>query len=427
MQAIGTILGSVMLCYAAMAATQFRRNGLRHRRDSDERNSRKERELRNAMQACKRHVSHDHSWTGCRKFVVDRKVQETETVWSFYLTPQDRKSLPAFRPGQFLTFRLMLDGREKPVSRCYSISSHPNSDYFRITVKRVPDGLASGYLVDKVQVGAVLDVEAPRGEFCLDQESERPVVFISAGVGVTPFLSILDDLAATGSSREVVLVNGVRNGREHIMRQRLEEIEAKNSNVRVIDVHSTPDENDEEGRDFDAAGRINVDMMKTFLTSNDYDFFICGPPEMMQGLIGGLADWGVPEAAIITEAFGGPSARAIGQGRSFTRDDDETSTKTTTEKSPTENGRKSVDRANVTFHRSGKTVRWETGQTDLLSLAEQNGVQIDFGCGSGSCGTCQTPVRSGRVRYAEPPAFRCDVQACLPCVAAPDGDVVIDA
>src|ERR1043165_4421337 len=135
-------------------------------------------------------------WNGYRKFTVAKKSLECEDVCAFYLKPHDGKSLPAFKPGQYLTFQLDIPGRDKPLVRCYSLSDSPHrSDYYRVTIKRekcpadrpeLPPGAASGYFCDRVREGDILNVRAPTGQFFLDMTKTCPLVLIAGGVGVTP-------------------------------------------------------------------------------------------------------------------------------------------------------------------------------------------------------------------------------------------------
>ena len=169
-------------------------------------------------------------WNGSRKFEIHRKQREAEGVHSFYLVPHDGKPLPPFLPGQYLTFQLRIPDQPKPVIRCYSLSDSPNNpDYYRVSIKKVPPprdqpdkppGLSSTYFNDMLQEGAILDVKAPSGQFFLDMTSERPIVFVGGGIGLTPVLSMLTALTESGIRREVWFFLGVRNGKEHFMRFR---------------------------------------------------------------------------------------------------------------------------------------------------------------------------------------------------------------
>jgi len=141
------------------------------------------------------------------------KVVEARDVCSFYLAPHDGKPLPRFLPGQYLTFQLRPPGQAKPIVRCYSLSDRPGvPERYRVTIKRVaappdkkeiPPGVASNYFHDHLQVGDILDVKAPAGQFVLDLQATTPVVFLAGGVGVTPLLSMINALAEARSSREV--------------------------------------------------------------------------------------------------------------------------------------------------------------------------------------------------------------------------------
>ena len=112
------------------------------------------------------------AWDGVRKFHIERKVQETDDVCSYYLKPYDGKDVPLFDPGQHLTFELKIPDQPKPIMRCYSLSEAPIlKDQYRVTIRRqgapgdcrdAPDGLASSYLHDVAQKGDTIDVRAPR-------------------------------------------------------------------------------------------------------------------------------------------------------------------------------------------------------------------------------------------------------------------------
>ena len=149
-------------------------------------------------------------WQGFRKFRVLRKHRECDGCHSFYLVPDDGQPLPPFVPGQFLTISLSVPNEPKPVVRCYSLSAAPRPDYYRCTIKRAlppgsepsaPPGKASNYFNEVVSDGDFLDVKPPHGSFQLNTSSQRSVVLITAGVGITPLFSMLQWLAATKSDR----------------------------------------------------------------------------------------------------------------------------------------------------------------------------------------------------------------------------------
>lgn len=142
-----------------------------------------------------------------RTLVVDRKVKESETITSFYLLPEDKEPLAAFLPGQFLPLKLDIPGQYKPVLRTYSLSDSPNKSYYRLSIKREPappdrpdlyPGVSSTYFHDEVGPGSKLLSKSPRGKFFLDPNRVNTVVLLSAGVGLTPLVSMLNAIVEGG-------------------------------------------------------------------------------------------------------------------------------------------------------------------------------------------------------------------------------------
>lgn len=359
------------------------------------------------------------AWAGFRKFRVEGKVLEAESCCSFYLAPHDGRPLPPYLPGQYLTFRLQVPDQPRELTRCYSLSDSPDhTDYYRVTIKRIPpphdvenapSGVVSSHFHDRIQVGDILDVKAPSGHFHLDIESRAPVVLIGGGIGITPALAMLNYLASAPGKRDVWFFYGVRNGREHILKDYLREIAAQNPHIRVSVCYSDPLPTDEAGVDYDFAERVSVDLFKRLLGVNNYEFYICGPPPMMASLTSGLEKWGVPEERIHFEAFGPASVKKVS-------------------KAADPAVAEAASGAEVTFVRSNKTVPWTGTTGSLLELAEAHGIRIDSGCRAGSCGTCVTAVRDGKVEYlAGKPDFDIEKGSCLACVAVPRGPISLDA
>ena len=161
--------------------------------------------------------------------------------------------MPAALPGQFLTLRLQTEPGQASLLRNYSLSGPPGADDYRISVKREPDGAASGYLHTHLRVGDRLEIAAPRGTFTLNQ-TETPVLLISAGVGATPTLAMLHALAAEHSEREVWWLHGARNGADHPFADESRTLLASLANGRGHIAFSRPRPDDVEGRDFDTHG-----------------------------------------------------------------------------------------------------------------------------------------------------------------------------
>ena len=360
------------------------------------------------------------AWNGYRSFFVDRKGTEANGVCSFYLVPHDHKPLPSFRPGQFLTFRLDIPTKNKPVIRCYSLSDSPHANYYRVTIKRVgsppgddaaPPGLVSNYFHDEIHEGDFLDVRAPAGQFTLDPNDPRPAVLIGGGIGITPLLSMLNTMIGLKSDREMWLFYGVRNGVEHAWKQHLRDLSQEHPNIHVVVCYSQAGGDDVEGMDYDHQGHIGVELLKKYLGSSNYLFFLCGPPGMMSSLTKQLTDWGVPKANVHSEAFGPASVKAKAAA--------------TKKPEPADTEESSIT---ITFAKSQKKCKWMNSVASLLELAEENGAAIDAGCRAGNCGTCEVAVKSGRVGYSQEPEFP-DLKegCCLACIGIPHEDVTLDA
>lgn len=357
-------------------------------------------------------------WDGWRKFEIADKVAEAQGVYSFYLKPHDKKTLPAFLPGQYLTFRLPLPAESKQVVRCYSLSDSPADDYYRITVKRQPppkdpakankDKSSSNWLHDTVEVGDILDAKAPSGHFYLDPAEARPAVLIGGGIGLTPTLSMLNTLVDRNDRREIWYFYGGRNGRDHAFKVHMEAVAREFPNVKYVCCYSDPEPGEEEGGHV-RHGRVSVELFKEFLPSNNYDFFFCGPPPMMSSLYEGLVDWGVPDSRIHYEAFGPASVKP--QSKQAT--DEAAAPQATSIK--------------VTFARSAKTVSWNPEAQTLLDLAEENQVTIESGCRAGNCGSCEIAVKQGDVEYLHEPGYEVGAGSCLTCCSVPKTSLVLEA
>jgi len=358
-------------------------------------------------------------WEGFRKFVVSRKVEEGENIASLYLVPFDRKPLPSFRPGQFLTFQFKIPGQARPVVRCYSLSDSFHPDYYRVTIKRAlpppsaaesPAGLVSSFVHDQLQVGEILDVQSPRGEFTLDLQRMTPVVLIAGGIGLTPMLCMLNALVERGSPREVWLFYGVRNGREAVMKDYLRKLSQERERFRLRFCFSRPAADEIAGTDYDHGECISLGLLQKELESNNYEFYICGPSAMMASVTDGLKQWGVPERRIFSEAFGPASVPK----------------KSAPEVRPS-TGAAVATGPRIVFSRSGKSANWESSAGSLLEFAQSNGVSIPAGCCAGNCGTCETAIRSGTVSYLKEPGWKPQTGTCLVCVATPSADLELDA
>ena len=357
-------------------------------------------------------------WNGYRKFRVARKVLECHDVYSFYLAPHDGKSLPAFKPGQYVTFQLDIPGRDKPVIRCYSLSDCHRTDYYRVTIKRAsapsdvpgaPHGCASSYFCDTVREGDILDVKAPGGNFCIDLATKAaPVVLISGGVGITPMLSMAHAILESGDKRDVWFFFGARNRMDHIQKETLERLAAEYDNFHLHVCYSKPAPEDKTGRDYQHSERVSVDLFKKVLPSNNFEYYICGPGAFMKSITDGLAEWGVPDSAVFFEAFGPATVK-----------------KAAAAPTPTESA--TATAVEITFSRSGKKCTWKPTLGSLLDLADEHGIKIESGCRAGNCGTCLVAIKSGAVDYLTEHGADAESGSCLTCICKPRTNLVLDA
>lgn len=356
---------------------------------------------------------------GFRTLVVDRKVPESETITSFYLVPEDGGPLAPFLSGQFLPMRLDIPGQPRPLTRTYSLSDCPNPDYYRLSIKRepppkdrpdVPSGLSSNYFHDRIKAGSRIRARSPRGKFVLDAKGEGPVALVSAGVGLTPMISMLNAIVAGRSGRPTWFIHGARNGRDHAMGKHVRRAAAENDNVSVHVRYSRPERRDEAGRDYDSVGHVDADLLRQMLPGNDVDVYFCGPLPFMKALFNDLLARGVPVDRLHYEFFGPASAlKAGGEPRAAGGDIVEGSSD-----------------INVAFARSNVSSNWNPSFGTILDMAEGLGLSPAYSCRSGICGTCMCQLIEGEVDYLEEPLDEPDPGHVLICCSRPKGDLVID-
>jgi len=250
------------------------------------------------------HAAAPGGWSGWRDFTVLEKTEESEIITSFTLVPADGGTVLRHRPGQYLTFWLEVPGHA-PLKRNYSISSAPSDTRYRISVKREPYGLASNWLHDAVQPGDRLKVAAPAGEFFLKDRPTRPAVLLSGGVGQTPLMSMMQALAEMPASAPVQFVHGTLSGATHALREEARALaNASGGRITVTTFYECPRAEDQQGQDYDFAGRITLDWLRDHAAVADADYYLCGPREFLRAFTSGLVSLGVPAGRIHYEFFG---------------------------------------------------------------------------------------------------------------------------
>ena len=261
-------------------------------------------------------------WTSWRDFTITDKVIESDEITSFYLKPNDGKPLPKYHPGQYISIRTSVPALKHLQSRQYSLSDAPQPSSYRISVKKelgldlnhpaapAHPGYVSSVLHDSKQIGDTLQVSHPAGEFFFNPShgDRKPIVLISAGVGLTPMLSIIRTLDKADSQQPICWIHGTRSSRVHAFSQEIKEIAKQHPNVRTEVFMSHPAEEDALGRDYQYEGRMSLGVLDKegdlFLHKADAEYFICGPEGFMKDMQATLLGYGVEEQRIKMEVFG---------------------------------------------------------------------------------------------------------------------------
>lgn len=353
------------------------------------------------------------AWSGFRPLRVAAIQRESVDVLSYILESVDGNPLPPCLAGQFLVFRLEPVANSASILRSYSISGTEVPGTYRVSIKR-SDGEGSRYFRECIHAGDVLQVSAPRGSFTL-AKNDRPVVLLSAGIGVTPVLTMLYALSATASnpSREIWWCYGARNGQEHPFRAEVQTLLRKFPNSHSLVAYSQPHDNDRKGEDYDVQARLNPSLLEERSIPKTADFYLCGPSAFLADITGALRTWKVPDACVHTEIFG--TTPSITPGISNTALPPPHPPRGAVANGPT-----------VSFTRSGLTVPWNSKYASLLEFAEACDVPVRWSCRAGVCHTCECGLIGGRVNYAPDPI---DIPAkgnVLICCSTPVSEIELD-
>ncbi|ALM82885.1 pyridoxamine 5'-phosphate oxidase family protein [Bordetella sp. N] len=355
-----------------------------------------------------------NSW---RPFKVTRIVDESSVVRSFHLEPADGAGRLAHLAGQFLPIRVQPSGQDKPLIRTYTLSIAPSDANYRISVKR--EGVVSQYLHEHIKVGDLIDTRAPGGDFTIDATEKRPAVLLAAGIGVTPMLAMLRHLVYEGQRKQrmrpVWFFHSARSLQERAFADELALLQEQgNGAVHVIRLLSDLTDA-QRSRDYDESGRIDIDVLRARLPFDDYDFYLCGPGAFMQATYDGLRGLNVADGRIHAEAFGTSSlvrktdAGATGSAISGMKDAEPARATPKPASKPVP----------IRFMTSAKEASWSPGGGSLLELAEESGLNPEFGCRKGNCGTCGTRILQGAVAYAKAPQIAVPEGQALICCAVP--------
>jgi ferredoxin-NADP reductase/MOSC domain-containing protein YiiM/ferredoxin len=340
------------------------------------------------------------AWPGFRRLAVAGIERESDSVISIRFEDPGGAALPAARPGQYLTLRIEPEDGRRPVLRNYSMSGPPGAASYRVSVKREPDGVGSGYLHTRLAVGDELDVAAPRGTFILD-DTRAPVLLISAGIGATPVMAMLHALAQEHSDREIWWLHGARSPDDHGFASEASALLDSLPNAHAHIYYSR------RGR------RLSPSALAELDPPRDAEAYVCGPIPFMDEISAGLAAIGVEGSHIHTEPFGPAPGLTPGIAAAPARAPHPPSGEPGT--GPT-----------IEFARSDLAVPWSSDYASLLELAEACDVPVRWSCRTGVCHNCETTLIAGAVDYdpdpVEPPASG----SALICCSRPHDDVVLD-
>lgn len=389
--------------------------------------------------------------TTCRVADILNETHDTKTFRLVGKTPV----LFSFKPGQFVTLRLDIDGKD--VKRSYSISSSPSRPHaLDLTIKRVPGGLVSNWMCDNVKLGDEIEIRGPAGKFsCFNYPSQK-MLFVGAGSGITPVMSMLRWIVDTVADVDVLMLVSARSPQDIIFRRELEWITSRHSGVRVIVTVTGRWTGVEAWTGL--TGRCDARMLKLLVPDlNDRHVFMCGPGVFMDAVKEALRQIEYPMAQLHSESFG--EAR-VAKGEEvkprdvpkhaapLLRTPDPVATGAQGATSP---GAPNVTGAGVAtpiaalsvaapppsvataafqvrFLKAGKLIT-TGGDSNVLDLAEANGVEIDYACRTGSCGSCKVLCKSGTCELDENELSDADKKKgfIYACVARPTSDVEIEA
>jgi ferredoxin-NADP reductase/DMSO/TMAO reductase YedYZ heme-binding membrane subunit len=362
-------------------------------------------------------------WTG--QLRIARTFDETPSVRTFRLLPVDGSDLPFdYLPGQYLNLALTIDG--KKVNRSYTIASSPSRrGYCELTIKREQAGVASRHLHGMLHEGDVLNVSAPAGRFTFTGKEADSLVLIGGGVGITPLMSVVRYLTDHCWPGDIFLVYAVKTRQDIIFEQELTTLAKRFPNLHLTLTLSREPSQDWTGE----RGRITPELLTRAIPNlANRLVHLCGPSEMMEPVKQMLLSLGVAEGRIKSEAFTPAGQMTKETVPDSAADDPDVETAeagaTPADPSPIINGNFMVN-----FAKSNRTVPVDP-LTTILEAAEAVGVNIDYNCRSGICGTCKIKLLAGQVEMETRDALSASDDAngvILACQGKPLGDVTVSA
>ena len=350
------------------------------------------------------------AWAGFRRLEVTATLDESRTVRSITLADPDGVPLPPWRPGQSIAVRIFRKDTQQTLIRNYSLSNWAGAGNYRISVKRETHGAASRYIHAYLKTGDVLEVAAPRGAFFLT-EAESPVILMSAGVGVTPVLSMLHTLAAIDSPRQVWWLHAARDQSQQAFAAESLALLNQLSGGHHRVFYSRPEPGEQLPADAEQ-GRLSAAAIAELGLPHTGDAYLCGPATFMDDMSAGLIELGFNYTRIHTETFGATAALTPGIAAAAVPPH--------LPPGPPGPG------PQVQFARSGITAPFGPPAGSLLEFAEACDVPAQWSCRTGVCHNCETALISGSVDYTLEPLESPAPGNILLCCSQPAEPVVID-
>jgi glycine betaine catabolism B len=343
--------------------------------------------------------------------------QETHDVKSFFFkSPQGRAF--AFEPGQFITLELEIDG--ETINRCYTISSAPTRPHtISITVKRVPGGKVSNWLHDNLQAGTAVRVLGPAGEFTCARHPASKYLFLSAGSGITPLMSMSRAHHELNEDRDIMFVHSARTPDDIIFARELDLIAVNQANFRTSFVcERVGTRTNWPG----ITGFLTLPLLK--LIAPDFmerEIFTCGPAPYMKAVRDLLDEAGFDRSRYHEESFSFETlAESAAQALDEAAHD--------TAEAPPGDATQTATRFAVSFAKSRRDIECG-GDQHVLEAARQAGVRLPASCTQGMCGTCKVKLVSGQVDMKHNGGIRqreIDQGMVLLCCSKPLSDLIID-
>ncbi|KDQ55448.1 hypothetical protein JAAARDRAFT_336603 [Jaapia argillacea MUCL 33604] len=280
-------------------------------------------QLANILINRERELYEGAKWAGWKSFKLEKRVKESEEVTSFYLVPEESSllPLPEYKAGQYISVRKFVPKLGIHQCRQYSLSDTPNPEHFRISVKRElgaegvngqhdHPGSMSNLIHDTLQVGDTIDVAAPFGDFFIDS-NPSPIVLISAGVGITPAMSMLNTIFSqkdAKSQRTTSWIHTAHNRSKHPFREHVRALAEKNpEKLRQLVFYSEPDVGSVKGQDYHLEGRADlgrVPKANLYLDDKASQYYVVGPVSFMADIHKGLVSLGVESDRVHMELYG---------------------------------------------------------------------------------------------------------------------------